>query len=152
VHNTIRGLVVRCRDGLEILRLEAWANPNLSTPLLHVKQLAFDGFHCLERVKICGQNCFRKHVISQNVNQLSLVRWLQEILHCASRKSCKTLIRGSKHREWSRGTERVNEVTSHDCSDQSGQILHGLGQLHNVWDGWHQGRQQDTINNVHDSI
>jgi len=72
-------------------------------------------------------------MVGQNVNKLILVLRLEQRVQSSLRKSTKGLICRSKDGERTWRAECFGEISCHHSRHQSGEIIHRLRQLHNVW-------------------
>jgi len=116
---------------------------------MHV--LALHRGHALEELQIRGQNLCWQHMVGENVNKLILVLWLQQAVQSSLWEGTEGLICWSEHSEWSWRAQGLRKISCDNCRHQCGEIIHRLGQFHNVWLGVGESRcwwEEDSVNNV----
>merc|ERR1712019_69322 len=134
VNHAIGCVVVRRSDFGQ--RLQTWTKLHDSTPRNDVQRLALNCCHSLEALQICGEDVSRHNVISENVNQLSFVGRLHQVIKCASWKTSKGCVRWGEHGKWAWGTQSGDKITTNRCGDQRRKILVAFGQINNVLGSW----------------
>merc|ERR1712048_739594 len=106
------------------------------------KFLALNCLHNLLWLEICGQYLSRQHMIRQNIDKLVLVFRLEQAVQSSLRESSEGLICWCKDGEWTWRAEGFGKISCDNCPHQCGEIIHRLGQFHDVWLN-HQGRMEE---------
>jgi len=116
--------------------------------------LALHRGNTLEELQIRGQDLSGQHMVGQNVNKLILVLRLEQCVKSSLWESTEGFVRWSKHGERTWRAECFGKISCNNCRHQSGEIIHRLGQLNDVWlgitkCGW---RKKHAVNDVRHTI
>jgi len=118
VDNTVGGIDVSS-DHLSAV------NQNPATRDSGCDVLALHSFDHLHVCDVFGMHIAAYHVVGQQVDQLSLVLWLEQVGKGTSRESGEGLVGGSEDSERTLARESVDEPASLEGSDEGGEIRSG---------------------------